>query len=356
VGEDARWMQRAIELAWRGWGRVHPNPLVGAVVVRGGVVVGEGWHEHFGEAHAEVNALRAAAEQAHDATLYVTLEPCAHHGKTPPCTDAVLAAGVRRVVIAVGDPNPAAGGGADRLRAAGVDVLVGLEEEAARRQNHAFFHQHTRPGPYVALKLALSLDARIAAAPGERTALTGAAALAEVHRLRAGFDAILIGSSTALVDDPLLTVRGAPVRVPPVRVVLDSGLRLPRSSSLVRSVADAPLLVLSATPDAARRRELERLGVEVEVVPAGPGGLEVAGVLAALSRRRLGALLVEGGGRVAASVLTAGVVRRLHLFYAPRLLGRLAVPAFPLDRPTHPWKLVRLRRFDDDLYLVHDAD
>jgi diaminohydroxyphosphoribosylaminopyrimidine deaminase / 5-amino-6-(5-phosphoribosylamino)uracil reductase len=184
----------------------------------------------------------------------------------------------------------------------------------------------------------------------------GPSALAEVHRLRAGFDAILIGSSTALVDDPLLTVRGVPVRVPPVRVVLDSALRLPPSSSLVQSVADAPLLVLSATPDAARRRELERLGVEVEVVPAGPGGLEVAGVLAALSRRGLGALLVEGGGRVAASVLTAGVVRRLHLFYAPRLLGHLAVPAFPLDRPTHPWKLVRLRRFDDDLYLVLDAD
>src|SRR6476661_5968049 len=208
--DDGAFMRRALALAARGWGRTAPNPMVGAVVVRDGVVVGEGWHAEYGGPHGEVEALRAAGDRARGATIYVTLEPCNHHGKTPPCTDALLAAGVRRVVVACDDPSPVARGGAQRLHEAGVEVTLGVEEQAARELNAPFFHALASDRPFVRLKLALSLDGAIADHSRQPGWLTGELARREVHRMRAGSDAIAVGIGTVLADDPELTVRHAP--------------------------------------------------------------------------------------------------------------------------------------------------
>ncbi len=257
--DGSAFMRRALELARRGWGQTAPNPMVGAVVVRDGAIVGEGHHARYGEAHAEVAALAAAGDRARGATLYVTLEPCAHHGKTPPCAEAIVAAGVSRVVIAAADPNPRAAGGAARLRAAGLDVVVGDGAADARELNAPHFHRFSHPErPFVTLKLAVSIDGAIAAADrGTTTRLTGPESRREVHRLRAGHDGIAVGVGTVLADDPQLTVRhwDAP-RVPLTRVVFDSTLRTPLDSGLVRTAREAPVVLVARAPDPARARAL----------------------------------------------------------------------------------------------------
>ncbi len=319
--QDRAYLRRAIDLAGRGWGRVAPNPLVGCVLVDDdGRVVGEGWHTEYGRPHAEVEALRAAGDAARGATAYVSLEPCSHHGKTPPCTDALVAAGVRRVVFGGFDPNPRAAGGAAVLRAAGMEVLGGVEDAAVRDQNAAFFHAHTALGearPFVALKLAISLDARIADHGGRSVWITGDEARAETHRLRAGYDAVAVGIGTALADDPRLTVRG-PVqpRVPPARVVFDRGLRLPTDSGLVRTARELPVVAV-CEPDAPadRRHALEDAGVTVVAA----SGLQDQ--LGALRRSGVRSLFVEGGAVLASALLRADVVDWMYLFQAPLLLG-----------------------------------
>ncbi|MGK7311096.1 MAG: bifunctional diaminohydroxyphosphoribosylaminopyrimidine deaminase/5-amino-6-(5-phosphoribosylamino)uracil reductase RibD [Candidatus Longimicrobiales bacterium M2_2A_002] len=328
---DRRFMARALALAPAGWGRVHPNPLVGAVVVRDAEVVGSGAHREYGGPHAEVEALREAGERARGATLYVTLEPCAHHGKTPPCTDAILEHGIARVVYAVADPHPDAAGGGARLREAGVEVVGGVEEARARTQNATFLAPIERQRPFVALKFGLSLDARIAARPGEPTRITGPESEAEVHRLRGGYDAILVGGRTARIDDPSLTVRHAPApRVPPVRVVADPGAELPPDGTLAGTAAEVPVLVLAAEDAPADRvARLEERGVEVERVPRSGDGLELAAALDRLHSRGVRTVFCEGGGRLGAGLLEAERVDRLYIFQAPVVLGSQGVPAFP---------------------------
>jgi diaminohydroxyphosphoribosylaminopyrimidine deaminase/5-amino-6-(5-phosphoribosylamino)uracil reductase len=328
---DRRFMRRALELAETGWGRVHPNPLVGAVVVREGGVVGEGAHREFGGPHAEVEALRAAGEAAVGATLYVTLEPCAHQGKTPPCTVAVLDAGIRRVVYAASDPNPEAMGGGEWLAARGVEVVPGVERERARRQNALFLGPIEGDGPYVALKLALTLDGAIARREGERTAITGPETQAEVHRLRSGFDAVMVGARTARTDDPLLTVRAAPTpRVPPTRVVVDPRATLPDGSALLNTLDEAPVaVVVGPAAEAADVARLRDAGADVLEAPAGPGGLALPAVLQRLREGGLRTVFCEGGGRLGSSLLNGHMAQRLYLFYGPRLFGQGAVPGFP---------------------------
>jgi diaminohydroxyphosphoribosylaminopyrimidine deaminase/5-amino-6-(5-phosphoribosylamino)uracil reductase len=328
---DEQYMARALELAETGWGQVHPNPMVGAVVVRDGTVVGEGAHRVYGGPHAEVEALSQAGDRARGATLYVTLEPCAHHGKTPPCTEAILAHGIARVVFAVPDPHPEAGGGGDRLERAGAAVESGVAEARARSLNAPFLVPVESGRPFVAVKFGISLDGRIAAREGERTRVTGPEAEREVHRLRAGFDAILVGARTARIDDPSLTVRhGPPPRAAPVRVVADPGARLPPDGTLARTARETPVLVLAAdsAPDD-RTVALEATGVQVARVQATEGGLSIDGALDRLWERGVRTVLCEGGGRLAASLLSAGRVDRLYLFQAPVLYGREGVPAFP---------------------------
>ena len=360
---DRRFMDRALALAPDGWGRVHPNPLVGAVVVRDGEVVGSGAHREYGGVHAEVEALREAGDRARGATLYVTLEPCAHHGKTPPCTDAILDHGVARVVYAVADPHPDAAGGGARLREAGVEVVDGVEEERARTQNATFLTPIERARPFVALKFGLSLDARIAARAGERTRITGPESEAEVHRLRSGYDAILVGGRTARIDDPSLTVRHAPApRVPPVRVVADPGAALRPDGTLARTAPEVPVLVLAAEdapPDRVAR--LEAMGVEVERVPrsgAGPeapseGGLDLPVALDRLYSRGLRTIFCEGGGRLGAGLLEAGRVDRLYIFQAPVVLGSQGVPAFP-GAAGFRGRCVDVRAMGGDALLIID--
>jgi len=351
-------MRRALMLARRGWGRVAPNPMVGAVVLRDGRVVGEGWHAVYGGPHAEVMALRAAGEAARGATLVVTQEPCAHAGKTPPCTEAIRAAGIRRVVYATADPNPVAAGGAAVLRAAGLEVEGGLAEDAARALNAPFFHRFGPEAwrPWVLLKLALSLDGRLTDAAGHSRWITGPRARAAAHRLRAGVDAVLVGSGTALVDDPLLTARGrVRPRRPPVRVVWDRRLRLPPTARLLATLDQAPVWILTdpAHHDPAARAALEARGARLL-----PGATLHEG-LTSLRREGIDSVLVEGGAALAGALLREGFVDRLALFVAPRLLGPggadpfAALPDTPLDR-AHPWRRRTLQPLDDDVLIVLD--
>ena len=351
-------MQHALTLAWGGWGRVARNPLVGALVPRDGVVVGEGFHAEFGGPHGEVLALVAAGGQARGADLVVSLEPCAHHGKTPPCTDAILAAGVRRVVFGARDEDPAARGGADVLREAGLEVQGGVLETEARAQNAIFFHRFSgRERPFVALKLAVSLDARIADRSGHSRWVSGAEAREYVQWLRAGFDAIAVGGSTARADDPSLTVRGpvVPAR-PPLRVVLDRNAELPAGAALVKSARETPTLaLLGREAPAAVAEVLRAAGVEDGTADGPPEAL------AELTRRGVASVLVEGGGKVAGRMLAADVVDRLYLVVAPLWLGEEGVSAFPglpgtaIENAVR-WRTVERRALGNDTLLVMDRN
>lgn len=356
---DRARMKRALELARRGWGRVAPNPLVGAVLVRDGQVVGEGWHAEHGGPHAEVGALREAQERAEGATLYVTLEPCAHRGKTPPCADALVEAGIDRAVVACRDPDPTAAGGIECLRAAGVEVDVGVEQEEACRLNAPFLWRHRRGRPLVELKLAVSLDARIARRPGQRTSVTGDAAWRYVHHLRAGHGGVVVGRRTLEVDDPRLTARGEiEPRSPPIRIVLATGLAVPTEAGLVRTAEKIPSWVVGG-PEASfdRRRALEDEGVRVLTAPASSRGLDPSGVVATLGDAGVTSLLVEGGGRVAASFLQAGEVQRLHLLVAPMWLGPEGIEAFPeLVEDRGGWKVRERRSLGEDTLLLLESE
>jgi len=354
-------MRRALALAERGWGQTAPNPMVGAVVVAGTEVVGQGFHARYGEAHAEVNALREAESRANGATMYVSLEPCNHHGKTPPCTDAIIEAGLSRVVIAVSDPSDVARGGAGRLRAAGVSVDVGVEREAAIELNAPFFNAHASERPWVTLKLALSADGAIADPTGKQRWITGPEARAWVHHLRANADAIVVGSGTVLADDPSLTVRDAPMpRVTPRRVVFDRRLRTPPTSTLARTARDVPTVVytLGARPAEGDRRALEALGVSVQDEPH-----DLAGALGAMRHGGVRSLFVEGGPRLAGALLRASLVDRLVIFRSTLKLGPDAPRAFSAAPPEFEASLEQLaivarRRFGDDemtTYALRDV-
>ncbi len=316
-------------------------------------MVGEGYHASYGGDHAEVAALRAAGERARGSTAYVTLEPCAHTGQTPPCADALIAAGVRRVVMSRRDPNPIAGGGLERLKAAGIETMVGVEHDAARELNASFFNAQHADRPWVTLKLATSLDGAVADAARSPGFLTGDAARREVHRLRAGSDAVAVGIGTALIDDPQLTVRDGPApRVPPVRVVFDRTARLPLASRLARSAREIPVIVVATNPDPDRAARLAAAGVVI---------VEAAGLqegLRALRARGLGSLLLEGGAQLAGAFIAASAVDRLIIFQAPVVLGRGSLPAFGFAPPAavlgaRRLPVVERQTFGDDLMTVY---
>lgn len=329
---DEDFMRRALALAERGWGQTAPNPMVGAVIVRDGEVVGEGWHEIYGGPHAEVNALMRAGQLTEGATVYVTLEPCNHTGKTPPCADALIAAKVARVVAATSDPGIDSAGGAEKLRAAGIDVEIGVLEPEARELNAPFFHSFGSDRPWVTLKLALSIDGAIADSERGRAWLTNEESRAEVHRIRANVDAIAVGATTFATDHPALTVRG-PIqpRVAPVRVVFDPDAKL----------------------SAGRTSVLEEIQgmffVRVADLPAS---------LRALRARGIRSLLVEGGASIASAFLDAELVDRLVIFQAPIVLGGGALAAFGSTSPRRAANVRRipvLRRqsFGDDLMTIY---
>jgi diaminohydroxyphosphoribosylaminopyrimidine deaminase / 5-amino-6-(5-phosphoribosylamino)uracil reductase len=338
---DRRFMQLALTLGRRGLGRTWPNPAVGAVVVKDGVIVGRGWTQPGGRPHAEPEALKRAGEAARGATLYVTLEPCSHFGKSPPCADAVIAAGIARVVAAIEDPNPdVAGQGHARLRAAGITVDVGLCATEAARDHAGHFRRIRDQRPHVILKLAVSVDDKIGAAGHKPVAITGEAARTRVHLLRAQCDAVLVGIGTVLADDPLLTCRlpGMAARSP-VRVVLDRALRLQGSTQLVQSARQTPVwVVASELAEAAAAMKLGAAGVQViRIAPTEAPGLDLIAVLHALSGRGITRLMVEGGSRVAASFVAAGLIDEVWLLRGREAVGSdgvAALDALPLTAIT----------------------
>jgi diaminohydroxyphosphoribosylaminopyrimidine deaminase/5-amino-6-(5-phosphoribosylamino)uracil reductase len=328
---DKHYMKMALKLAAKGTGLVSPNPMVGAVVVQNGEVVGRGWHHRYGEPHAEVMALRAADNLSRGSTLYVTLEPCNHQGKTPPCTEAVLAAGVKRVVAATPDPNrKVSGGGAAFLRNNGVQVEVGLLAEEVRRLNEAWFTWVETGLPFIIAKAACSLDGKIATLTGNSQWLTGPAARSFGHRLRHDCDAILVGIGTVLADDPQLTMRLHRRKSnDPIRVVLDSRLRIPPSARLLHLRSPSPTwIACTAAAPAEKIQALESLGVNVLVLPQEMGRVALKPLLQELGCRQVQSLLVEGGAEVLGAFLDARLVDKFYFFYAPKILGgRDAYPA-----------------------------
>jgi len=333
---DARYMRRALALAERARGHTSPNPIVGAVVVKDGRIVGEGFHPRAGEPHAEVFALRQAGEAARGATVYVTLEPCNHHGRTPPCSLALIEAGVSRVVYAAADPGKTSGGGAGRLQRAGVRVEAGLLQEEARAQNRAFFHAAAFGRPFVLWKAALTLDGRVAASSRGGEAVSNALSHHVAHGYRQACAAVAVGAGTVRGDDPALTVRepdfrpfAAMVEPPPLRdplkVIFDSRAKTPPSARLFEpGPRGEPARVLVFTgqgADQKRIETLEKAGAGVVALPAGEGGLSVEAALAELYRRGVDSLLLEGGPRLAGSFVRAGLVDRAAFFVAPRILG-----------------------------------
>lgn len=361
--DDLRWMDHALAVAARGIGLTSPNPVVGAVLVRDGAVVGEGAHLRAGLPHAEAAALAAAGPGARGAICYVTLEPCAHHGRTPPCADALAAAGVARVVVACRDPNPLVDGrGVARLQAAGVAVEVGVREAEARALNRAFFCFVTLGRPHVTLKSAMTLDGKIAAWDGASRWITGEASRAEAHRMRFAADALLVGLGTVVQDDPELTVRlpGLPAREP-FRVVTDSGLRIPADARLLAAGDPARAVVACVAPaPASIAAALRARGIQVLELPGDGERVDLRALLAALARMEVVGVLAEGGAELGAALLDAGLVDRVAFFVAPRLLGGRRAPG-PLGGPGRRLKeavslsMVSYRQIGEDLLVEGDV-
>ncbi|WP_331562138.1 bifunctional diaminohydroxyphosphoribosylaminopyrimidine deaminase/5-amino-6-(5-phosphoribosylamino)uracil reductase RibD [Chlorobium sp.] len=325
-----RYMRRCLELARLGAGSVSPNPMVGSVIVADGRIIGEGYHRKYGDPHAEVNAVAAVADEAllRQATLYVNLEPCSHFGKTPPCSDLIIEKGIPRVVIGCRDPHiKVAGKGIEKLLAAGVEVIEGVLQEESGKINEAFITSHRKGRPFVALKLAQTLDGKIATATGASKWITGDDARREVHRLRCHYDAVLTGAATVMADDSRLTVRHCAGRNP-LRVVLDSRLSIPENAGVFSDEAKTVLFTSPALHKSQKAARLSEKGVTVLAVEGRECGLDLAAVLAALHERRVLSVLVEGGSRMVSSFINAKLADKLYLFIAPKLFGGDGLSAF----------------------------
>src|SRR5580692_3551236 len=361
-----RFMDHALELARKGTGLASPNPMVGCILVREGQIIGEGFHEYEKRDHAEVVALKSAGEKARGSTMYVTLEPCSHTGRTGPCTEAIIAAGVQRVVAAMEDPNPAnSGRGFDRLRAAGIEVSTGAGEDEARKLNEAFACWIRRKKPLVTLKSALTLDGQLAL-PAERNKfrkraskkklsnwITSEESRAEVHRMRHASDAVLTGIGTVKIDDPLLTDRsGLPRRKPLLRVILDWGLSLSPHSRIVQSAKNDVLVFTQQHANTRRIRALEKTGVELVRAASRNGQIDLEAVLAELGRREISSVLLEAGPTLNGAALLGGIVNKLFLFYAPKISGEARVPfAIAPNLKLSPLQRVRTQPFGPDIAL-----
>ena len=324
--QDVLYMQRAMALAKRGQGRVEPNPMVGCVVVRSRRVIGEGYHRRYGGPHAEVDALRRCTGSPRGATAYVTLEPCCHHGKTGPCTDALIAAGITRVVVAMKDPSPAvAGKGLAQLRRAGIAVQVGLCNEQARILNAPYLKLRTVGRPWVILKWAQSLDGKIATRTGDSKWITSQAARKHAHRIRGRVDAVIVGVGTARADDPALTCRQVPSRRTATRIVVDSQLTVPATLQLVRAAGQTPTVIATTRRAVqAHRRladQLVRAGCDVVTLPSHSGHVDLGALLDELGRRQMTNVMVEGGGRLLGAFVDQGLADEAVAFISPRLIG-----------------------------------
>ena len=366
---DAYYMRRAIELAKRGEGWCHPNPMVGAVVVKDGRIIGEGYHARRGEAHAERNALASLTEPAAGASIYVTLEPCCHYGRTPPCTEAILEHGLSRVVIGSRDPNPKVSGkGAAILRAAGLTVQEDFLREECDALNPVFFHYITTKTPYVVMKYAMTLDGKIAAKTGDSKWITGEAARDRVQEMRHACMGIMAGIGTVLADDPLLTCR-IPGGRNPVRIICDSRLRIPENSQIVKTAGEVPTVVVCADPalpageisagtEAGKIQALLDAGVRVWNYPAETPEVDLAALMRALGEEEIDSVLLEGGGTLNESALRAGIVQEIRAFVAPKIFGGQARSPVEGSGVEHPgeaalFTLEGTEQIGDDLLLTY---
>ncbi len=318
---DTAYMKRAIELAKRGTGLTAPNPLVGAVIVKDGRVIGEGWHVKYGELHAERHALANCSESTEGADMYVTLEPCCHHGKQPPCTDAVIAAGIKRLFVGSYDPNPLVSGkSGEILKAAGIDVTYEVLRAECDKLNPFFFHYMKTNMPYVICKYAMTADGKIACRTGHSRWITGDGARADVQETRRAVSAIMVGIGTVLADNPSLLCHAAnPVH--PVRVVCDTHLSIPENSELIETAKDSPVIVMTSSDNADKINRLTAKGAEVCIVPERDGHTDIRAVLALLSEKKLTSVLVEGGGKLHASVLRENPADEVQVYIAPKIIG-----------------------------------
>lgn len=357
---DCKFMRQALREAKKGIGLTSPNPSVGAVVVKNGTIVGKGYHRKAGGPHAEIHALQDAGRKAADGILYVTLEPCNHTGRTPPCTEAILRAGITRIVIGMLDPNPGVtGGGANYLASRGLDITSGILEEECREINLPFVKHVTTGLPWVMLKAGMSIDGRIAARGGQATRITGDMSLRQVHILRSQVDAILVGIGTVLVDDPLLTARlGLKRGCDPQRVVLDKDLRMPESARMLHQKSSARTWIFcSRSADKKKRKNLEADGAVIKTVSVAKSGLlDLKAVLKELGKAQITSVLVEGGSRVHGSFLHKNLADQLLLFIAPVILGGQGVPlaTFPAcneSGKTAQFKIITTRRYGDDILI-----
>jgi diaminohydroxyphosphoribosylaminopyrimidine deaminase/5-amino-6-(5-phosphoribosylamino)uracil reductase len=361
VDTDRKYMRLALREAKKGIGKTSPNPCVGAVVVKNNKVVGKGYHKRAGTPHAEIHALQEAGKRAKNGTLYVTLEPCNHTGRTPPCTEAVLKAGIVRVVSGMLDPNPGvAGGGADTLASKGIAVSSGIRENECREINLPFIKHTTTGLPWVIIKAGMSIDGRIAAGPGQPTQITGEDSLHRVHMLRNQTDAILVGIGTALVDDPSLTTRlhhRSGSGNDPLRVVLDAELRLEESATMLQQESSAPTWIFCARgADKRKRSKLEGVGAVVKTVPvSSKGALDLKAVLTMLGQAHITNVLVEGGSKVHGSFIQANLADQILLFIAPVFLGDQGVPlaSFSGKKKTDisQLKIMSTRRYGEDVLI-----
>lgn len=350
-------MLRAIELAGKGEGWVHPNPMVGAVIVRNGRIIGEGYHRKYGELHAERNALASLSESAEGATMYVTLEPCCHYGKTPPCTEAIIEHRISRVVIGSRDPNPlVAGKGARILREAGIEVTEDFMKEECDAVNPVFFHYITEKTPYVVMKYAMTADGKIATRTGASKWITGEKARQEVQRMRHACMGIMAGIGTVLADDPLLNCRLEGGRHP-VRIICDTNLRIPEDSQICRTADRYETVIACAADDPEKERSLSELGIRVIHLPkADGGGVDLQALMKTLGEDGIDSILLEGGGVLNDSALRAGIVSEVRAFIAPKLFGGTAkspVEGEGIALPEHAvrMRLAEIRQFGEDLML-----
>ncbi|NML25598.1 bifunctional diaminohydroxyphosphoribosylaminopyrimidine deaminase/5-amino-6-(5-phosphoribosylamino)uracil reductase RibD [Zoogloea dura] len=355
TADDFRWMARALELAARGLFTTTPNPRVGCVIVRDGQMVGEGWHVRAGEAHAEVHALAMAGESARGATAYVTLEPCSHHGRTPPCADALIKAGVQRVVVAMSDPNPLVSGrGLQRLRDAGIDTLAGIQEGEARELNIGFISRMTRGRPWLRLKAAATLDGKTALENGVSQWITGEDARRDAHRWRARSCAVLTGIGTVRDDDPQLNVRAVATERQPLRVVVDARLDTPLNARLLDG---GPVLIAAAVDNPERIAALQRRGADVVVLPNDGGKVDLNALMLELGRRGLNEVTAESGFKLNGSLLREGCVDEIVLYLAPFLVGDAArglfnLPALNALADKRPLNIRDVRLVGQDLRIL----
>ena len=362
LAEDRKFMRRAIELAKKGEGFTSPNPMAGAVIVKNGRIIGEGYHERYGGLHAERNALASVTESPKGAVIYVTLEPCCHYGKQPPCVDAILEAGIARVVTGSDDPNPlVAGKGFKRLIEHGVEVTTHVEKEACDALNPVFFHYIQTGIPYVAMKYAMTMDGKIAAYTGQSKWITGEEARAFVQKLRHRYTGIMAGAGTVLADDPRLTCR-IPGARQPVRIICDTRLRIPSDANVVETAKEIPTILATCQADPDRIRPFEEKGCQVLTLPEEDGHVDLRTLMRELGKRQIDSILLEGGGTLNWSALRSGIVQKVYCFTAPKLFGgidaRTPVEGRGVASPREAFSLTHLKvtQVGEDLLIEGEVD